>query len=112
MEILWEEPGQELTGRDVADFLPDSAYTTVATVLDRLVRKTLVRRRMERGSIRFAAIGTQGAYTALLMHEALTAVHDPESALIRFTATLSPAEAEILRRSLDSLEGGSDNAVR
>jgi predicted transcriptional regulator len=103
MEILWKEPDQELTGRDVADVLPESAYTTVATVLDRLVRKGLVRRRMDRGAIQFVAIGTQGAYTAVLMHEALSAGDDPESALVRFTETLSPEQAAVLRRSLESL---------
>jgi predicted transcriptional regulator len=100
METLWKDPSQELTGRDVADVFPESAYTTVATVLDRLVRKGLVRRRTVRGSIRFAAIGTQGAYTAVLMREALSAGDDPEAALVRFTEILSPAEAAILRDSL------------
>jgi predicted transcriptional regulator len=105
MEILWKEPNQELTGRDVADVFPESAYTTVATVLDRLVRKGLVRRRMVRGSIHFTAIGTQGAYTAVLMREALSAGDDPESALVRFTETLSTSEAAILRKSLGSRAG-------
>ena len=100
METLWKDPSQELTGRDVADVFPESAYTTVATVLDRLVRKGLVRRRTLRGSIRFAAIGTQGAYTAVLMREALSAGDDPEAALVRFTEILSPSEAAILRNSL------------
>ena len=54
MDILWEQPTRELTVRDVAELLPESAYTTVATVLDRLVHKDLVRRRMDRGSIQFA----------------------------------------------------------
>jgi predicted transcriptional regulator len=112
METLWKEPNQELTGRDVADVYPESAYTTVATVLDRLVRKGLVRRRTDHGTIRFAAIGTQGAYTAVLMHEALSAGHDTESALVRFTETLSPSEAAILRKTLGSHEADSDEASR
>ena len=37
MTILWEQGGDEMTGRQVADALPENAYTTVATVLDRLV---------------------------------------------------------------------------
>jgi predicted transcriptional regulator len=105
MEILWKEPNHELTGRYVADAFPESAYTTVATVLDRLVRKGFVRRRMVRGSIRFTAIGTQEAYTAVLMREALSTVDDPESALVRFIETLSTTEAAILRKSLDQREG-------
>jgi BlaI family transcriptional regulator, penicillinase repressor len=110
MEILWKEPNREMTGREVADVLPENAYTTVATVLDRLVRKGLVRRRMDRGSIQFAAMGTQGAYTAVLMHEALSAGHEPEAALVRFAETLTPAEAAVLRRSLEALEAEADSA--
>jgi hypothetical protein len=63
MTILWEQGDSELSGRQVADVLPGHAYTTVATVLDRLVHKGLVRRRMDGRAIRFAAIGSQGAHT-------------------------------------------------
>jgi predicted transcriptional regulator len=104
MDILWEQPTREFTGRDVADRLPESAYTTVATVLDRLVHKDLVRRRMDRGSIHFATMGTRAAYTAVLMRDALAADSEPESALVRFAETLSPAEIAILRHSLNAPE--------
>jgi predicted transcriptional regulator len=100
MDILWEATGRELSCRDVANVLPESAYTTVATVLDRLVGKGLVRRRMDGGSIRFAPIGTESAYTAVRMREALAADSDPESALMRFAQTLSSAEASVLRHWL------------
>ncbi|HEX3981763.1 MAG TPA: BlaI/MecI/CopY family transcriptional regulator [Acidimicrobiales bacterium] len=100
MTILWEQ-GDELTGRQVADALPEHAYTTVATVLDRLVHKGLVRRRKLARSIRFAAVGTQGAHTAVLMHEALSHGQDPGSALVHFAGILSPEEVAVLRRSLD-----------
>ena len=80
MDILWEEPDRELSGRDVADALPDYAYTTVATVLDRLVHKGLVHRRMDGRTIRFTTVGTRGAHTAVLMHEALAADHDADAA--------------------------------
>ncbi len=100
IDILWEAPGRELTGRDVADVLPDYAYTTVATVLDRLARKGLVRRRRDGRTIRFVATGTGATHTAVLMHEALEATSDPGAALVRFTETISPEEAEVLRRAL------------
>ncbi len=104
MTILWAHGPGESTGRQVADALPEHAYTTVATVLDRLVHKGLVRRRMDRRTIRFAAVGTQGAHTAVLMHEALSHGQDPGSALAHFAGTLSPEEAAVLRSSLDALE--------
>jgi predicted transcriptional regulator len=109
MDILWEQPTREMTGRDVADALPESAYTTVATVLDRLVHKGLVRRRMDRGAIQFATVGTRAAYTVVLMRDALAADREPESALVRFAETLSPIEAAILRDSLESSEQKSNS---
>src|SRR5580658_1766630 len=71
MEIVWESPGREVTGRQVADALPEYAYTTVATVLDRLAHKGVLRRRMVERTIRFTSAGSKGAYTAVLMHDAL-----------------------------------------
>jgi len=102
VDVLWDEPGGELSGRQVADMFPGYAYTTVATILDRLVRKGLVRRRMDGRTIRFAATGTRATHTAVLMHEALEATTDPGAALVRFAETVSPSEAEVLRRALDA----------
>lgn len=101
METLWAEPGQEQTARAVTDALADHAYTTVATVLERLVNKGLVRRRMDGRTIRFTAIGSRGAHTAVLMHRALTVDADPETALVQFADTLTPSEAATLRQALD-----------
>jgi predicted transcriptional regulator len=100
MDVLWQEPTRELAGRDVADALPNYAYTTVTTVLDRLVHKGLVHRRMEGRTIRFATVGTRGAHTAVLMHEALAADDDPASALVRFAETLSHPQIDVLLRAL------------
>ena len=100
MGILWAEGGGETTGRQVADHLPEHAYTTVATVLDRLVHKGLLTRRMDGRSIRFTTVGSKGAHTAVLMRTLLSDDSDPESALQRFAESLSPTEAAILRRSL------------
>jgi BlaI family transcriptional regulator, penicillinase repressor len=102
MDTLWAEPGRELTGRDVTDALADFAYTTVATVLERLVHKGLVHRRMDGRTIRFTAIGTRGAHTAVLMRETLSVDVDPDTALIRFAQTLSRSEAAVLRKALDA----------
>ncbi len=112
MDILWKEPDRELTGRDVANVLPDYAYTTVATILDRLVHKGLVRRRMDGRAIQFAAIGTRGAHTAVLMHDALAAGEDPDAALVRFAETLSRSEAAVLRRALNALDRKSVRPAR
>jgi len=101
MDILWSSSEHELTGRNVADELPEFAYTTVATVLDRLVHKDLVLRRKDGGRIRFAAVGSQGAHSAVLMRRALEDSPDADSALVHFAGTLSPGEAAVLRAALD-----------
>lgn len=104
MDILWQVPERELTVRDVVDALPDYAYTTLATILDRLVHKGLVRRRMKGRTVQFAALGTRGAHTALLMHDALAADEDVDAALVRFVEMLSRSEAAVLRETLVTLD--------
>ncbi len=104
IDVLWEVPDRELTGRDVSDVLPEYAYTTVATVLDRLVHKGLVTRRMEGRIIRFSTTDSRAAHTAQMMHDALVEAHDPDAALTRFAEAMTPSEANALRRALAALE--------
>ena len=104
MEILWSEAGDEMSGRAVADAFTGYAYTTVATVLDRLVHKGLVHRRLDGRTIRFSAIGTEATHTAVLIRDVLSVSNDRASSLAQFAEHLSPSEAAILRRSLDGLQ--------
>jgi predicted transcriptional regulator len=105
MEILWGTSGREVTGREVADLLPGYAYTTVATVLDRLHHKGLVQRRKEGRTIRFTVTGTPAAHTAMLMHEVLETTSDPEGALACFAEIMSHSEANALRRAFEERSG-------
>ncbi len=98
--IVWDLPDAEPTGRDVADALPAHAYTTIATVLDRLVNKGLLSRRPDGRTIRFAPVGVRGAHTAVVMHQALASDGDPSAALVCFADTLSHSEVAVL---LDAL---------
>ena len=98
--IVWDLPDPEPTGREVADALPAHAYTTVATVLDRLVNKGLLSRRLDGRTIRFARLAFAGAHTAVVMRQALAADGDPSAALVCFADTLSSSEAAVL---LDAL---------
>lgn len=100
MEILWAQGGQEITGREVADQLPENAYTTVATVLDRLVRKELVHRRKDGGRVHYTPVGSPGAHAAVLMRQAMAVGSDPDAALSTFARTLTPSEAATLRQAL------------
>jgi predicted transcriptional regulator len=99
--IVWDLTEREPTGREVAAALPAHAYTTVATVLDRLVNKGVLSRRRDGRTIRFAPIGVRGAYTAVVMYQALTADSDPGAALVCFASTLSPSEVTVLLGALD-----------
>jgi len=101
MDAVWAQGDHEFSARSVADRFPEHAYTTVATVLERLVAKGLVRRRKVDRTVRFAAVGTGGAHTAVLMHRALVSGRDPDAALVRFAATLGPDEVAVLRRALE-----------
>ncbi len=100
IDILWSGPEQEWSVRDVATQLPDYAYTTIATVLDRLVRKQLVNRRLLGRTVLFAPASTPADHASRVMLDALVMTSDPDEALAAFASSLSRAQRELLRRSL------------
>jgi len=103
MDILWDAGGRALSGREVADQLPDRAYTTVLTILDRLRRKKLVERSDDGKVHVFRAVATREAYMAELMVQSLDGARDRSAVLVRFAATVSPEEAAVLRAALEGL---------
>jgi predicted transcriptional regulator len=103
MDVLWGSMGRSLTGRQVADELPDRAYTTVLTILERLRRKNLVERFKEGKAHRFAATASRETYMAELMVEALGSAQDRQAVLVRFAEVVSPEEAVVLRQALADL---------
>lgn len=104
ISVLWEDPRPELTGRDVADALPEYAYTTILTVLDRLARKGLVRRTKPGRINRFAATGTMAEHAAGTMHDALVTARDPAVALVRFVELLTGEQASLVQRAIEGLD--------
>jgi predicted transcriptional regulator len=88
----------------VADRFPEYAYTTLATVLDRLANKELLNRRQEGRVIHYSATDTRAVHTALLMREALDATRDPEAALACFAQGLPADLAKAVRVALDDLD--------
>jgi predicted transcriptional regulator len=105
MDVLWDFPDAPLTGREVADQLPDRAYTTVLTILDRLRRKGLVHRTVEGRTHRFEAAETREDYMAELMIDAMGDIGDRGAVLARFAESVSSEEARVLRRALDAVTG-------
>lgn len=112
MDELWKRASSEPTVREIADALPDYAYTTVATVLDRLVHKGIVSRRKDGRTIRFSPVGSRDVHTALLMRQTLESAGDPMPALVQFARTLSPDEAEALRNALDDTQASEGGAPK
>lgn len=102
MDLLWQEPDAECTARAIADQLPEYAYTTIATVLDRLTNKGMARRHKEGRVVVFTTVDTRAAFTAQAMVEALEASTDPDAALAQFVQAIPPSEADVLRRALDA----------
>ena len=109
MDVLWDSAEAPLTGRQVADQLPDRAYTTVLTILDRLRRKGLVRRTTAGRAHRFAASDTRESYMAELMIDAMGDSGDRGAVLVRFAESVSSDEAQVLRRALDDVTGDDGN---
>ena len=101
MDTLWDAPGQSLSGREVADRIPDRAYTTILTILERLRRKKLVKRSTDGRVHTFSAAATRESYTASLMLEPLGSAQDRNAVLVRFAKTVSPEEAKVLREALN-----------
>jgi len=101
MEILWSDPEAEHSAREVADQLPEYAYTTIGTVLDRLVGKELLNRRMDGRVVKYTTAETRAVHTALLMREVLDATKDPEAALQSFVLNVPEGQIEALRTAID-----------
>jgi predicted transcriptional regulator len=100
MDVLWERETSSSTIREVADQLPDYAYTTIATVLSRLAEKDLVVVVRQDRVLRYAAAEARAVRTTILMQEALSATPDPGAALARFVDSASAEQVAVLRRAL------------
>jgi len=104
MDVLWDstelltvrQVGLRLTNRDLA-------HTTVMTVLDRLAKKGFARRERDGRAWRYRAAANREAYVTELMLHALDQTGDRSAALASFARRVSDAEAEVLRRALESL---------
>ena len=106
MTQLWDA-GEPLTVRQVHERVGrdrDLAYTTVMTVLDRLVGKDVVVRERDGRAFRYAPRLTRAAMTAELMREALEVTGaDRDQALISFVGEASAEDLAALRRALADL---------
>lgn len=100
MDVLWADIETEATVRDVEAQLPQYAYTTLLTILDRLDRKGVVRRRKVGRAFHYSAVSSREEYTAQLLQEVLDAAPDRNAVLARFAETVTVEEAAVLRSAL------------
>ena len=103
MEVLWETG--PATARQVAERLAERglAYTTWLTVLSRLEAKALLRRQKTGRAHVYTPVASREDHIAVLMQQALGQAGDREAALQHFARSVSPAEADALRRALEDL---------
>jgi predicted transcriptional regulator len=104
MEVVWAADGP-VTGRAVVDELTRErpvAYTTVLTVMDRLVGKGMLRRQRRGRAHTYRATRSRAAYTAELMASVLGSSDDRPAVLLHFVEQIPPDQAEALRAALDT----------
>ncbi|MDQ0708880.1 putative transcriptional regulator [Arthrobacter woluwensis] len=108
MDLLWagteattaNDLRDQLASTDAASGGKELAVTTVLTVLSRLEKKGLVTRERGTRPHRYRAVSTRAEHTAELMREVLGSAPDREAVLATFVGSVSPAEADALRRLL------------
>lgn len=112
MEVLWAaEPGAALSSREVQERMDPSqerAYTTVKTVLDRLVEKRVARRRRDGRLWRYTARASRESLTAESLRSVLGDIDnaDRSTALLHFLEGVEATDRAELRRLLDQVEAG------
>lgn len=89
LDVLWSAAGW-LSGREVWERLgdPTRAYTTVMTVLGRLLDKGLVERVADGKGHRYRAAGDPDELTAQAIRSLLSSTTHPKLALARFVDSL------------------------
>lgn len=108
--VLWDQGAG--TTRTIAEALEEKrgwAYTTVKTLLDRMVAKGLVRSRRVGNVYEYSAAvapeeARRGAWKRFL-HDAFGGSIDPALRFIAEDAELSPKQQERLRKLLEEMDG-------
>ena len=71
MEVMWTSPSATLTVRDVGEYFPDHAYTTILTVLSRLSAKGFLQEAKQGRLNTFTATASREDYITGLILDAL-----------------------------------------
>lgn len=96
MDVLWDHGPS--TVREIIGRLPqDPAYTTIATVLSNLDRKSLVTASREHRSTRYAARVGREEHVAAMMRHALGTSQDRSASILHFVDTMPESDLDLLR---------------
>lgn len=107
LAALWAA-GKPLTpGQTVEAVGGQLAYTTVQTILTRLVAKGVLAREQVGRAFAYTPVLDQAGVVASRMRAALTSGGDPAAVLSRFVGTLTPDEEQALARLLEDRRGGN-----
>lgn len=87
----------------------DLAYTTVVTILTRLLAKDVVARERQGRSFLWTPTADVARLAALRMRRLLDGERDREAVLASFVTALPPGDEQVLRALLDAAEPGSVN---
>ncbi len=98
MEVMWARPTSALTVREVAEYFPDHAYTTILTVLTRLNVKGFLQESKQGRLNTFTATASKEDYITGLILEALADTEDRQAALAHFAEALAPGDRSFFRK--------------
>jgi predicted transcriptional regulator len=98
MEIMWTSPSEALTVREVGEYFPDHAYTTILTVLSRLSNKAFLKETKQGRLNAFTATASREDYITGLIMDALAHTEDRQAALSHFAEALAPIDRSFFRK--------------
>jgi predicted transcriptional regulator len=97
LAVLWSADDAMTPGQVHEALGSDLAYTTVATILGRLLDKGLVERRKVGRAHAYVAVTDEADVASAGFRSVLTRSHDRQALLQGFVDSLSPEEEEIVR---------------
>ncbi|MFE0171987.1 BlaI/MecI/CopY family transcriptional regulator [Streptomyces sp. NPDC059002] len=86
----------------------DLAYTTVMTILTRLLAKDVVTRERAGRSFAWTSASDEAGLAAFRMRKVLDGESDREAVLASFVTTLSPGDEQLLRELLGRADAEAD----
>ncbi len=105
LDRLWQVR-TPVSGRELASLLspPERAYTTIMTILSRLMAKGLVKRELIDGTYRYRAAGTPEELAAQAIERLVASVTDRGAVLAHFVGSIEdPSLIDDLRSALEQL---------